>query len=821
MGKARDTDRIFSSEQTIKNNILEALSSVSSNIQHGQFAISPLPLKKLKKFIPFSGGVLDGPLGDNASIVTIASGKADISIASGKFSRYVIVKAETGTTDTLDNIPAVFAGQDLYLQAFATHTITISNAGNIDPDGGSSFSLTTNKLVYLKWDYINNKWRLISGGGAGAAFPLDYEVDDQGNKGGVTVTHDLSLSTAHKLKFTATGVITLAFSNPPASGTGIDWYVEITQDGTGGHVITWPAAVTPEPVVSTTASTTSLVALHTDDNGTIIRAIILLNATTATPGASKELDNLTTTALNTDIHMNTFDIDQLDRLIFDETAGSSLAAGDVGITSDATSNMNSNVPTGASFFWNINDVDHLTLQRPSADPILQLKSTSTDVPLIRTQQTKGSAPTLGTKIGRWQIFGTDSTGSTVESFAEIYADYEDVSVGSVDGSLHLAVDLASSLTTFLSLNDSNDGKLSIWKNLFHQTGIHQELNSNRIYSTTTANDTFMKGNSADIGFFISDAATAKGTFGATRLILKNDYYLQSQAVEYRNVVADISTPINGTIWYNSTLNKFRGQENGVAVDMIGGGVQTPITSDIDYDGFDIKDISNIEFRDTTGSPGTGNNIYFDSGGMNIRSGATTDSIDFFLGASVQLSLQEDGELVWPQDGHKIVPQSTSFDFVAFSLTDSLKFWTGTSRSNETIKVEDFRTTFFTDQTETLPYTIQIVQNNNTPSATRTIGDIKFIAEDSGSVDTIYAQIAATSQSITSPNEDGLLQFAVASDGPTLRVGFRMEGGSNDANGVLLAFYGETPAVAQQVLSATPTAAEISTVLEALGLTKFT
>lgn len=134
---------------------------------------------------------------------------------------------------------------------------------------------------------------------AEASFPLDYSIDDQGNKGGVTVTHDLSLETAHQLKFTATGAITIAFSNIPSSGTGIDWYVKITQDGTGGHAITWPGAVAPDPGLSTTASTTSLVSLHTEDGGTVIDAIALINAApTMGTFATIELDNLGTTSIN-------------------------------------------------------------------------------------------------------------------------------------------------------------------------------------------------------------------------------------------------------------------------------------------------------------------------------------------------------------------------------------------------------------------------------------------------------------------------------------------------------------------------------------------
>ncbi len=52
----------------------------------------------------------------------------------------------------------------------------------------------------------------------------------------------------------------------------------------------------------------------------------------------------------------------------------------------------------------------------------------------------------------------------------------------------------------------------------------------------------------------------------------------------------------------------------------GGASQTPILTDIDYDGFDIQDISNVEFRDTTGAPAAGVRAiwYADATGMNFN-----------------------------------------------------------------------------------------------------------------------------------------------------------------------------------------------------------
>ncbi|MBP7832294.1 MAG: hypothetical protein KA035_00810 [Candidatus Levybacteria bacterium] len=66
----------------------------------------------------------------------------------------------------------------------------------------------------------------------------------------------------------------------------------------------------------------------------------------------------------------------------------------------------------------------------------------------------------------------------------------------------------------------------------------------------------------------------------------------------------------------------------------GGGSQTPWTSDIDADGFDLRDLSNLEFQSTTGAPaGTVVGIYSDNTGDLNLNALSAKSINFQIAGS--------------------------------------------------------------------------------------------------------------------------------------------------------------------------------------------
>ena len=139
-------------------------------------------------------------------------------------------------------------------------------------------------------------------------------------------------------------------------------------------------------------------------------------------------------------------------------------------------------------------------------------------------------------------------------------------------------------------------------------------------------------------------------------------------------------------------------------------------------------------------------------------------------------------------------------------------WTGTN----TFMGSNATTVFKTNTNTSTAYTLQLIQNANSPQDNRTLANIDFMAENSSSQDEIYARISASSQDITNGTEDGLLQLGVMSGG-TLVSGIDIEGGNNNQYyGAKIGFFGKTP-VARQSVSTSASNSQIVTALKNLGL----
>lgn len=92
---------------------------------------------------------------------------------------------------------------------------------------------------------------------------------------------------------------------------------------------------------------------------------------------------------------------------------------------------------------------------------------------------------------------------------------------------------------------------------------------------------------------------------------------------------DVTAVTNGVLGFDGSDN---------LVGKTSSGLQTPWTQDIDADGFDLRDLSNLEFRVTTGAPaGTVPGLSFDAGGINLNV-PTADLFDFLVNNVSQMTI---------------------------------------------------------------------------------------------------------------------------------------------------------------------------------------
>ena len=211
-----------------------------------------------------------------------------------------------------------------------------------------------------------------------------------------------------------------------------------------------------------------------------------------------------------------------------------------------------------------------------------------------------------------------------------------------------------------------------------------------------------------------------------------------------------------------------------------------------------------------------NNIVADATGIKYNV-PTGDYHRFMInGQEEGINIGED-EIEFGQSGrqHKITVNGTAIQVISENQTDSVELITGSSRTNPTLDVNNETATFKTQTDETQNYKLQITQNHNTPSNTRTIGDIEFLAENTSSVDTVYGIISSSSQNVTNGTEDGLLQLGVVSAG-TLVSAIDIEGGTSASTGAKIAFFGSSP-VLRQTIPSGATLSQVVTALRNLGL----
>ncbi len=429
MGKARGVTS-FEAQVSREQKLLRSVQISQPDYFGGTFNNFPEPLPSVPRSITIDGGCLKGPLAFKDSIEGIVAGVIDVGRTKSGFSGFVTVQAETGTSDDLTDINNfAFPGQQIQIQADTGDTITIKNSGNIDTADGSDFVLGSNEVTYLVYTIKSASWVQMNqgAGGGGISFPVTPTILDNSDTWTSPVDIDLSLSTAHVTKFTLDGDLTLTFSSPPSSGTQIEFEIEFVQDGTGGHTVTFPATVVETVSVDETASTTTIITFRTNDGGTNYNAIVTVAGTIAGGGGGSQTPWLT------EIDADGFELVDMGGIIFRD-GGDAIDSTVSQIFSDASGDMTFNVATTDQYLWFIAggtarlemDVDSFKLNNPTDD------MNNIDFVLTDTSPLNNDIP------GRLRWRGFDDAAGGVFTYANIYAQMEDVSAGTKDGSLIFA-----------------------------------------------------------------------------------------------------------------------------------------------------------------------------------------------------------------------------------------------------------------------------------------------------------------------------------------------------------------------------------------------
>ena len=239
------------------------------------------------------GALFRGNIGFNLQTAVLDVGTETLDIledgASNPLNVISVDKILTLSAGLTGNLTTILGsqrpGQRLLLYGIQGNTITIKNTATatdntiLTPDG-TDFTLADTNVALLVFDITTVKWRVLSGGGGGGQDPIILNEFNHGDQGPVAL--DIDWTVANFQRMVLTGGVGITHINLPVSGKWEQVILEFTQDGTGGHVVTYTQnfanGVVPLTNLSAGAKTTVVFYAYNDGVTSIILAFETLSA---------------------------------------------------------------------------------------------------------------------------------------------------------------------------------------------------------------------------------------------------------------------------------------------------------------------------------------------------------------------------------------------------------------------------------------------------------------------------------------------------------------------------------------------------------------
>ena len=167
----------------------------------------------------------------------------------------------------------------LWHTSYTSNGVAITSNYRPAADGAGSVVWSPESVSTLSYASNSTSVSVTPASGASTSLSRADHVHDLiqpvVNLGNMAASQTLDLSKGDYFAGTIVANTTFAFSNPDTSGLADDFVVELTEDGTGGHTLTWPGSVSwiggVTPAHDSTASGTEAYVFYTRNGGTVYR----------------------------------------------------------------------------------------------------------------------------------------------------------------------------------------------------------------------------------------------------------------------------------------------------------------------------------------------------------------------------------------------------------------------------------------------------------------------------------------------------------------------------------------------------------------------